>query len=54
MADRLWDQLPIFHQNYRDYRFGESNSLKSALPVTAPALSYTMLNVQNEAHAQVV
>ena len=54
MADRLWDQLPIFRRHYRDYRFGKSNSLKSVLPVIAPELSYQMLAVQNGAQAQVV
>ena len=54
MADRLWDQLPIFRRHYRDYRFGKSNSLKSVLPVIAPDLSYKMLDVQNGAQAQVV
>ncbi len=54
MADRLWDQLPIFRKHYRDYRFGKSNSLKSVLPVIAPDLSYKMLDVQNGAQAQVV
>lgn len=54
MADRLWDQLPIFRKHYRDYRFGKSSSLKSVLPVIAPELSYKMLDVQNGAQAQVV
>ena len=54
MADRLWDQLPIFRQHYRDYRFGKSHSLKAVLPVIAPALSCTILDVQNGAQAQVV
>ncbi|MBX3061137.1 MAG: DUF2779 domain-containing protein, partial [Anaerolineae bacterium] len=54
MADRLWDQLPIFRQHYRDYRFGKSNSLKAILPVAAPALSYEQLAVQNGEQAQVV
>lgn len=54
MADRLWDQLPIFRQHYRDYRFGKSNSLKSVLPVIAPHLSFAILNVQNGTQAQVV
>lgn len=54
MADRLWDQLPIFRQHYRDYRFGKSNSLKAILPVVAPALSYEQLAVQNGEQAQVV
>lgn len=53
-ADRLWDQLPIFRQHYRDYRFGKSNSLKSVLPVIAPHLSYAMLDVSNGTQAQVV
>jgi hypothetical protein len=54
LADRLWDQLPIFYQHYRDYRFGKSNSLKAVLPVIAPELSYKLLGVQNGAQAQVV
>jgi hypothetical protein len=54
LADRLWDQLPIFRQHYRDYRFGKSNSLKAVLPVIAPELSYKLLEVQNGAQAQVV
>lgn len=54
LADRLWDQLPIFRQHYRDYRFGKSNSLKSVLPVIAPGLSYRLLDVQNGTQAQVV
>lgn len=53
MADRLWDQLPIFRQHYRDYRFGKSNSLKSVLPVIAPHLSYDTLDVANGTQAQV-
>ncbi|MEZ4641589.1 MAG: DUF2779 domain-containing protein [Chloroflexota bacterium] len=53
MADRLWDQLPIFRRHYRDYRFGKSNSLKSVLPVIAPELSYKLLDVQDGAQAQV-
>lgn len=54
MADRLWDQLPIFRQHYRDYRFGKSNSLKAVLPVIAPELSYQLLDVQNGTQAQIV
>ncbi|MFQ5420687.1 MAG: DUF2779 domain-containing protein, partial [Anaerolineae bacterium] len=54
MADRLWDQLPIFRRHYRDYRFGKSNSLKSVLPVMAPELSYKLLDVQNGTQAQAV
>ena len=54
MADRLWDQLPIFRKQYRDHRFGKSNSLKAVLPVIAPSLSYKLLDVQNGTQAQVV
>lgn len=53
MADRLWDQLPIFRNHYRDYRFGKSNSLKSVLPVVVPELNYKLLDVQNGTQAQV-
>ncbi|HUM68818.1 MAG TPA: DUF2779 domain-containing protein, partial [Chloroflexota bacterium] len=54
MVNRLWDQLDIFKKYYRDYRFGGSNSLKSVLPVVAPALSYQSLAVQNGEQAQTV
>ncbi len=54
MADRLWDQLPIFRKHYRDHRFGKSNSLKAVLPVIVPSLSYKLLDVQNGTQAQVV
>lgn len=54
LAGRLWDQLPIFRQHYRDYRFGKLYSLKVVLPVIAPELSYTLLDVQNGMQAQVV
>jgi hypothetical protein len=54
MADRLWDQLPIFRKHYRDYRFGTSNSLKYVLPVVVPHLGYDALAVQNGVQAQVI
>lgn len=53
MADRLWDQLPIFRRHYRDYRFGKSNLLKAVLPVIAPELGYHVLAVPDGAQAQV-
>jgi hypothetical protein len=53
IIDRLWDQLNIFKKHYRDYRFGRSNSLKSVLPIIAPALSYQTLAIQNGQQAQV-
>ena len=54
MAARLWDQLAIFRNHYRDYRFGGSNSLKAVLPVLVPSLSYELLAVQNGLQAQVI
>ncbi len=54
MADRLWDQLPIFRKHFRHYGFGKSNSLKSVLPIVVPELSYKMLDVQDGGQAQVV
>lgn len=53
MAERLWDQLPIFRKHYKDYRFGKSNSLKAVLPVVAN-LTYKELAVQNGSQAQVI
>jgi len=54
MIDRLWDQLNIFKQHYRHYQFGNSNSLKSVLPVVVPRLSYEALAVQNGSQAQIM
>ena len=54
MADRLWDQLPIFRQHYADYRFARSNLFKAVLPVVGPTMDYAGLDVQNGAQAQVV
>lgn len=54
MIERLWDQLDIFKKHYRDHRFGNSNSLKSVLPIVVPKLSYDVLAVQNGTQAQVV
>ena len=45
MADRLWDQLPIFRQHCRDYRFGQSNHSNQCRPVIVPHLSYALLDV---------
>ena len=53
IADRLWDQLAIFRNNYTDYRFGGSNSLKSVLPVIVPSMSYENLGVSDGGEAQV-
>jgi hypothetical protein len=54
MADRLWDQLPIFRQHYAHYGFARSNSLKAVLPVLVPTMDYAGLDVQNGTQAQVV
>ena len=54
MIARLWDQLPLLRRAYVHHAFGNSYSLKSVLPVLAPALSYKALEVQNGAQAQVV
>jgi hypothetical protein len=54
MAERLWDQLEVFKNDYQHYAFGGSNSLKSVLPVLVPELSYKALAVQDGGQAQVV
>jgi hypothetical protein len=52
MTDRFWDQLPIFKKHYIDYRFLGSASIKDVLPVLAPSLSYSDLNVSDGTAAQ--
>lgn len=54
IIDRLWDQLDLFKQHYKSYRFGGSNSIKKVLPVVAPHLSYSELAVSRGDQAQAV
>ncbi|MEM7125924.1 MAG: DUF2779 domain-containing protein [Chloroflexota bacterium] len=54
VIDRLWDQLDIFRQDYKSYRFRGSNSIKNVLPVIAPHLSYKGLRVSRGDEAQAV
>jgi hypothetical protein len=54
MIERVWDQILIFKDFYKDAGFGKSNSLKSVLPVVVPHLSYAELEVGNGAEAQSV
>ncbi|MGH7799866.1 MAG: DUF2779 domain-containing protein [Thermodesulfobacteriota bacterium] len=49
---RLWDQLDIFKRYYKHPDFGNSNSLKSVLPVLIPELSYEELAVGEGNQAQ--
>lgn len=54
IIDRLWDQLVIFRTYYKHYAFGNTNSLKSVLPVVIPELNYKELEIQGGADAQAV
>jgi hypothetical protein len=54
IAKRLWDQKNIFDYYYRDFRFGNSISLKSVVPVLVPRLSYEKLAIHGGTEAQVV
>lgn len=51
---RLWDQLEIFRRHYKHPDFGNSNSLKSVLPVLIPRLTYEQLAVREGNQAQSV
>lgn len=54
MIERLWDQLVIFKNYYKHFAFGNSNSLKSVLPVVVPELDYKELEIQGGTDAQAV
>jgi hypothetical protein len=54
VIERLWDQLDIFKYYYKHYAFGNSNSLKSVLPVIVPELTYEELEIKDGADAQAV
>lgn len=54
VTNRLWDQLDIFKRYYKHAEFGNSNSLKSVLPVLIPELSYEELAVGEGNQAQSV
>lgn len=54
IIERLHDQLEIIKRHYRHPDFGNSNSLKSVLPVLIPKLSYEELDVREGNQAQAV
>lgn len=54
IINRLWDQLDIFKRHYRHPDFGNSNSLKSVLPVLIPELSCEDLAIRDGNQAQSV
>jgi len=54
LIDRVWDQLNIFKDHYKDAAFGKSTSLKSVLPILVPSLDYGTLSVQKGDQAQSV
>jgi len=54
ITNRLWDQLDIFKRYYKHPDFGNSNSLKSVLPVLIPELSYEELAIRDGNQAQSV
>ena len=47
MNDYMFDLMVIFRQDYVDYRFHGSTSIKNVLPVLCPQLSYKDLVVQD-------
>lgn len=47
IAERLWDMEPVFIDNYVDYRFKGSSSLKSVIKALVPELSYDDLAVKD-------
>ncbi len=54
VIERLYDQLEIIKRHYRHPDFGNSNSLKSVLPVLIPELGYEELDVREGNQAQAV
>ncbi len=54
LVERVWDQLNIFKNHYKDAAFGKSTSLKSVLPILVPDLDYGTLSVQKGDQAQSV
>jgi len=53
MFDRFIDLRKILEDCYADARFLGKTSIKNVLPVVAPSLSYSGLNIQNGDQAQV-
>jgi hypothetical protein len=47
---RLWDMEPIFERIFLDYRFRGSKSIKAVIPVLAPTLDYSDLNIKGGEH----
>ncbi|MGD9153150.1 MAG: DUF2779 domain-containing protein [Gammaproteobacteria bacterium] len=54
IANRLWDQLPIFRTDYLHPAFICSQSIKNVLPMLAPNLNYKNLSVQSGTDAQAI
>jgi hypothetical protein len=52
IAAHLWDQLDVIRCCYKHHGFGNSNSLKSVLPVLVPELTYEDLAVRDGGDAQ--
>lgn len=53
MFDRFVDLRKILEDCYADARFLGKTSIKNVLPVVAPGLSYSSLNIQNGDQAQI-
>lgn len=47
MNENMWDLMEVFKEDYTDYRFRGSTSIKKVLPVICPELSYVDLEVQD-------
>ena len=47
MNEHMFDLMDIFKEDYVDYRFHGSSSIKKVLPVLCPQFSYTDLEVQD-------
>lgn len=53
IEQRIWDQINIFRQHYKDYRFGSTNSIKAVLPVISPDHNYDDLELSSGAEADI-
>lgn len=53
IEQRIWDQIEIFRQYYKDYRFGNTNSIKAVLPVIRPDLNHDNLELSSGDEADI-
>jgi len=53
IRNRIWDQILIFRNHYKHYKFGNYNSIKDVLPVIDPELSHQNLELSSGDEADI-